>query len=191
MWLVRHGEATHNVDFAQRGYAAYTDPKHRDSLLTALGEQQAMQCTLPPEVELVVVSPLQRALQTAEYAQFASSIPVIVLDCVREFPIGHTPNIVLHVHHPIGFDYSQAMAQQEDWSDGRMETSDEVDLRVRTFCEWLSQRPEQNIAVISHSSYLNRFMRNTGVLQAPDKPLPHVLPIHWVFICGISAERTL
>jgi len=179
-WLVRHGEATHNVDFTNRGARAYMDPQHCDSLLTTVGETQARQCTLPYEVELVVVSPLRRALQTANLVKIASSIPVVVLDCVREFPIGHTPNIICGAYHPTSFDFSQMKPLYKNWEDGRLETISEVDERVLIFCEWLANRSERNIAVISHNSFLNRFMTNTCVARIDAKELSHACPIRWI-----------
>ena len=68
--IFRHAEALHNEAFKVRGRVAYTDPQFLDPELTELGKQQCLE--LKPQVmerlhsmELVVVSPLRRTLQTA------------------------------------------------------------------------------------------------------------------------------
>jgi broad specificity phosphatase PhoE len=61
---IRHGESTFNAAWA----AAPVDPLHYDARLSALGRAQvraAREVVLGYPVELVLVSPLTRALQTA------------------------------------------------------------------------------------------------------------------------------
>ena len=41
LYLMRHGEGTHNQAARERGYDAYGDPAHFDASLNALGQQQA------------------------------------------------------------------------------------------------------------------------------------------------------
>lgn len=71
VYLVRHGESTHNAHSLQRLGAGLNDSRYLDAPLTELGIQQARNLT--PEIpglqpELVVTSPLTRATQTCLYA---------------------------------------------------------------------------------------------------------------------------
>ena len=59
LWCVRHGEATHNVDFAVRGEAAYVDPRHANSDLTPRGKA-------PEPVAQVSVEPAAKKQRVAE-----------------------------------------------------------------------------------------------------------------------------
>jgi Histidine phosphatase superfamily (branch 1) len=68
--FVRHAQATHNEAALTEGRQAYSDQAHLDARLTALGKQQCAQLQphaskLYAEIELVVVSPMSRALETA------------------------------------------------------------------------------------------------------------------------------
>ncbi|GAM86426.1 hypothetical protein ANO11243_044400 [Dothideomycetidae sp. 11243] len=77
--LIRHGEAEHNV---QRGYP------HRDPLLTPSGAAAAAaHINLPSTPDVLIVSPMTRAIQTAMIAfpdMFASEGRVQVWPELRE-----------------------------------------------------------------------------------------------------------
>ncbi|KAJ8769030.1 hypothetical protein K2173_024026 [Erythroxylum novogranatense] len=69
--LVRHAQGTHNVE-GDKSYKAYYSPEYFDAPLTPLGWQQVGHlrnhvhaCGLSKRVDLVIVSPLLRTLQTA------------------------------------------------------------------------------------------------------------------------------
>lgn len=71
IFLVRHGESTHNAHSLQRHGADLNDVRYLDAPLTQQGVQQAR--SIAPEIpglhaELVVTSPLTRASQTCLYA---------------------------------------------------------------------------------------------------------------------------
>lgn len=80
VYLVRHGQSTHNAHALAAQGADLNDPRYIDAPLTALGEAQAR--ALAPElraaalpIELVVTSPLIRATQTCLLACAASGLP--------------------------------------------------------------------------------------------------------------------
>ncbi|XP_065869685.1 phosphoglycerate mutase-like protein 1 [Euphorbia lathyris] len=69
--LVRHAQGMHNVE-GDKNYKALLSPEYFDAQLTQLGWQQVdklrkhvHECGLPKRVDLVIVSPLLRTLQTA------------------------------------------------------------------------------------------------------------------------------
>ncbi len=149
---VRHGEATHNVAFAAQGEAAYVDPAHTNSALTPRGRRQAAECTWPRRPEVGVSSPLRRALDTAHRA-LPLDIPLITLDCLREFPNGvHTPN--------------RLGRNPDSWRAGTEETPEQLAERVEAFRAWARTAGYGCIAVFSHTSFLE------ALLGRPQE-LPH------------------
>jgi broad specificity phosphatase PhoE len=94
---MRHGEATHNVDGAARGEAAYYDSIHFDSELTEEGNRQVRVAglSLPPmsTFHAVYCSPLYRCRQTlcgAAQTDFADRQLVTLDDRLME-PQGAHP----------------------------------------------------------------------------------------------------
>lgn len=71
--LVRHGQGYHNVEAALKGPAAYKDPKLMDARLDETGKAQAIALGMQARranisIDIVLVSPLTRTLETATYA---------------------------------------------------------------------------------------------------------------------------
>jgi broad specificity phosphatase PhoE len=170
IYVVRHGEATHNVDFEFHGEAAYFDTCWLDSVLTEKGEGQAKQCALPKAVQLLVVSPLRRAQQTAAMIGNPSSAPLVTLPLIREFPRGHAPNFWLGEpggdHWPLGAGTSDTAS---------LETEDQLAARLVEVRAWLRARDETVIALVSHGALLQRLMGRPA-----DGPfLPHGECVEW------------
>ena len=66
--FVRHGEAEHNVEFMKEGEDGYKNPKYKDSRLTEVGVEQALQTKEHlSHISFLEVwsSPLNRCIQTA------------------------------------------------------------------------------------------------------------------------------
>lgn len=165
LWCVRHGEATHNVDARQRGSAvAYLDPRHFNSELTPRGKAQARRCALPGRPDVAVTSPLRRAMQTAHIALIPhQGVPLVVLDCLREFPNGmHTPN--------------RLFRSQDTWRPDAEETPLALRGRVDAFLQWVRdvKHLHHKIAVFGHTSFLEALL-GRGAAQ----PLPHAQVVRW------------
>ena len=97
IFCIRHGQALHNVLFWEIGQKAYL--KYRDTPLTAEGVKQSQLLgesyfTLGNNnIDLIIVSPLLRTLQTAtnifcKNLEDVPPCPMIALDCVMEYPQG-------------------------------------------------------------------------------------------------------
>ena len=56
----------------------------------------------------------------------------------------------------------------------RKETIQELDNRVDQMFEWLEERNEKNIAIVSHSSFIGHF--KDGVMGDEDNELEHCFP---------------
>ncbi|KAM0863903.1 hypothetical protein ACQ4PT_044265 [Festuca glaucescens] len=91
IYLVRHAQGIHNVE-GEKDHSAYMSPALLDAQLTPLGWSQVdclrehvTKCGLAKKVELVIVSPLLRTMQTAvgvfgggNYADGVSASPLMV-----------------------------------------------------------------------------------------------------------------
>lgn len=187
--LMRHGEALVNAAgrvFPKgdpRKSAVRQDPKFFDSPLSekgmlqsaALGAGNLEGRNAPPRVELVVCSPLTRAIQTATAVfapsgsgdkQAAGSAPrLYVLEALREFcgknfqPCDQRrspqelaaafPHADLK-HMPSGKD--------ELLGPGRVEAPESADARIQWLLAWLRERPESSIGCVAHMQILTRLL---------------------------------
>ncbi|CAM9614982.1 unnamed protein product, partial [Ectocarpus sp. 4 AP-2014] len=159
--FLRHAEGTHNEAALKEGRAAYTKIEHLDARLTDLGKEQcaalkAANHGIEKEAELVVVSPLTRAIQTAMLAiDQVEGVPWVALECVRERagvqPCDRRRCVSeLKVEYPnISFD---AITDDDDaYFDSQgdeRERYDSMAHRARELFSWLRDRPETNIVVV-------------------------------------------
>lgn len=179
--FVRHAEGLHNQD--ERDWPEWWDsggcthPMYRDARLTARGESQCavlrdqLAATQQGVVDLVVVSSLSRAIQTAELSFGAlggARPPFVSTELCRERISKYTcdwrrPRSELQVDFP-AVDFSllegeedQLWHRKEHWpseSDAEATTA-----RAGAFLRWLAGRPERRIAVVSHWVFLQHLLR--------------------------------
>lgn len=167
---IRHGESTFNAAHRATG----RDPGHVDARLTDRGLAQVAAARAGLReiaFELVVTSPLTRALQTTaglftdHPAEPEVLVEVLHRECqesscdvgraasllAEEFPgmrVDHLPETWWHAEgepHPRGFP---------------IEPRTLFDARVAAFRDWLAARPERTIAVVGHGTF---FFHLTGV----------------------------
>jgi broad specificity phosphatase PhoE len=170
---IRHGESTFNAFAAESS----GDPLHYDARLSKVGEQQvrrAREKLRQVAVELVITSPLTRALQTAAglFADHPSSPPILVERLHRErvensCDVGRSPailaqefpNFVLN-HLPEVWWYNHGDPDERGIC---VEPIEAVELRAIEFRSLLSLRPERVIAVVGHGTF---FYNLTGQMLA-------------------------
>ena len=166
---IRHGESTFNAAHRATG----RDPGHLDARLTERGQAQARAArehlaAIP--FELVVTSPLTRAIQTSailfgahpaaprvlvevlhrECQESSCDVGRAASEIAREFPhldVGHLPEVWWH---------AEDGAEARGWP---VEPRHLFDRRVLEFREWLRRRPERTIAVVGHGTF---FFHLTG-----------------------------
>jgi broad specificity phosphatase PhoE len=124
VWLIRHAESQGNT--SEFGGA---DPR-----LSKRGQDQAAQ--VKGSVDLVIISPMKRTLETYLLSQISCS-KVIVSDLVREWMGGGKG------------EYRQGETPT------KVETAQHLRKRADIAIEFLKAQPEQRIAVISHSGFLS------------------------------------
>ncbi|KAF5639328.1 histidine phosphatase superfamily clade-1 [Fusarium sp. NRRL 52700] len=159
--LVRHGQAVHNL--------CETNNILPDTDLTPLGQEQARGLiSKHPElanVDLIVSSPLRRTLQTTLLglsSQLQRGLKIVALPEVQE---------VSDMNCDTGSDLSviKEEFQQEPVDFGLVEPGWQIKEgkwapvvgsileRARVARQWLSERPEQEIVVVTHGCFLHFF----------------------------------
>ena len=176
---IRHGESTFNA--AHR--LGRGDPGLPDARLTPRGEIQARSARdrlQPIPFDLVVVSPLTRAIETAailfgdhpsrprvlvevlhrECQESSCDVGRAASEIAAEFPhldVGHLPEVWWHAEP--GSEVGGCPVAPR-----RL-----FDARVAAFRDWLRARPEQAIAVVGHGTFFyhltGTFLENCGVLE--------------------------
>lgn len=162
--FIRHAQSLHNAQARPGG----PDPMLRDAALTALGHRQATalgaELGAAPGVELVVISPLTRTIQTALHAFAACPAPRVVLHLHREqldhyCDVGRPPAELARDFPMLAFDHLPDQWWHVDPASDApyvLEPEDVLMARVAAFAGWLKARPESTIAVVSHGTFLNR-----------------------------------
>lgn len=184
--FVRHAEGLHNQANREAGDdspVTYSTPeswRYQDAKLTCQGVEQAVSVrkTLLRDVhpQLVVVSPFTRTLQTAHILFGGGGAPFLVHDLARERSgrftcdkrrsrdeiVDEIRPIFEYTNDRIDFDrFGYLTADDEYWTEER-EPSEAVTSRAVAFMQWLATRPETEIAVVTHSSWLKHLFRAFG-----------------------------
>ena len=154
---IRHGEAWHNALHPVMGEKAFTD--HQDTSLTTTGMVQAVQNRGLP-VELVLVSPLMRALQTAEL--MFPMTPKVALECLKEYPQAGELCNKRSARTSLQFLFPHIsftnLKTEEDETFGTVDPDMLVELQCDEIRRRLRLRPEHRIALVTHSSWLKIYM---------------------------------
>ncbi|OWZ21977.1 Phosphoglycerate mutase [Phytophthora megakarya] len=178
VYFLRHAEGTHNEAHDKYGSPRWEDEFARtdaflDAPLTPFGVKDAQSKGQPsvqaelerhmPPIERVVVSPISRAIQTAQHF-FAKhqvpSEPFTCLELCRETLDCHTCN----KRRPLSelkrrfadVDFSRLTDEEDQmWSSTHRETTDEIQQRAREFLlELFREIPECHVVVAAHLSII-------------------------------------
>lgn len=162
--LVRHGESQHNI-FKEHD-------RYPDALLTPVGESQAVQIStffpVTPLIDLIVTSPLRRALHTTRLA-FSRQInqqglvPVALpeLQESNSKPCNIGSSVMILEQQWPGVDFTLVRAvetgkdEEGDWRSKLGKWSQEGDAlkdRARWVRKWLYQRKEAHVVCILHAN---------------------------------------
>ena len=167
---IRHGQSTFNAHWEQGGGV---DPLHFDAVLSDLGQQQvkaAAAAVRDVPYELVVTSPLTRAIQTT-LGLFADhpAAPKIQVECLHRerldssCDVGRSPALLRSEFPALTFDHLEEVWWHRDGEPDERGIVVEPDAvltdRVQFFRNWLLERPERVIAVVGHGTF---FYRLTG-----------------------------
>ena len=162
---IRHGESTFNAAWR----ASSVDPLHFDARLSAVGVEQVQQARRALEsvpVELVIVSPLTRALQTAAglFDGHRHAPRIVVHALMRErvensCDVGRSPRELAAEFPALDLAHLDDIWWHADGSpDERgicVEPMDAVAMRALQFRSYLRNRPERCIAVVGHGTFFH------------------------------------
>ncbi|KAJ9175777.1 hypothetical protein P3X46_014294 [Hevea brasiliensis] len=169
--LVRHAQANHNVA-GKKDLGALLSPEFFDAQLSPLGlEQVSNLCNyvntsgLFKKIDLVITSPLLRAMQTAvgvfggERSSGLKSPPIVAVELCRErtgvHPCDKRRTITEYSSLFPQIDFSLMESDDDNlWKADVRETDEEVAARGLKFMNWLKTRQETEIAVVTHHRFL-------------------------------------
>jgi broad specificity phosphatase PhoE len=174
--FLRHGVAKHNLlDPITGAPPNLRDPKLWDPPLISQGMKQALAVrerlannAAFQNVNLVITSPLTRCLQTAHLVFFPPGtepyyekdpMRILCMEQVREafgmhYPDKRRDKTLLQKHWPF-VQFDPAMTDRdEQWSDSTRESFDDVIKRVSQCFQWVVQREESNICIVSHGVWI-------------------------------------
>ena len=127
----------------------------------------------PLQVDIVLVSPLTRTLETATLMFPDRSVPFVAIEMCREAFGGHPCDQrrpISVVKKEFGHvDYGHVGTDDDSWHNpDRRETVREVSVRADKFLAILRSRPERNIVVVSHGVFLETLMNRCALLCVDD-----------------------
>lgn len=197
VFLIRHGQSLGQTVSPER---RKQDPTLTDCALSSLGIQQAHDIprflATAPKIELVLTSPLTRAIQTTIIA--FSDKPVVVHYDLRELgsPIPeNTPRKIKHVLNDLRINPQNLQLDVDTFlpnywpqhhnASPRVVRRD----RIRAVFRWLATaRMEQSIAVVCHYHVIRAALWNPYTsLGPPDLSPENAVPIQ----CELSADGRL
>lgn len=129
------------------------------------------------KAELLVVSPLRRTMQTATYSfpQLQGKIPWVAVECLREttglHPCDRRRSITEHKEAFKYIDFSEISDDTDPlyYKYTLREPKADVTLRTQQFMQWLKERPEKEIIVVSHHGYMMNLFHNSIKTAEPEK----------------------
>ncbi|CAK4661898.1 hypothetical protein LEN26_009224 [Aphanomyces euteiches] len=195
IYLIRHGESTYN-EWRVRSILNFSwifikDPMLIDARLSRKGKQQVLALKqnvlkqkLNESVEVIITSPLSRAIETALGGFEGCDILIQVNPNCREMldtacDIGRQPQELAQDYGSRGIDTSKLREywwlnnpteatkitpQAADDVSPLRETRADLDERIRRFIAELEAMPQTTIAVVCHSNFITRL---TKTLQHP------------------------
>ena len=191
LFLIRHGLSLHNQKFKEMNYDvnAFRIPEVIDSPLIEEGQIQSIELGKKwkekESIELILVSPLMRTLETVQNIFGDTNKKIICLEFLREYPIGRdTCNMrsdisVLKNKFP-NIDFSNIKENKDIyWEKDEMDMETMVDLnnRIEYLKRYLMIQRETNIAIVSHGSLIGKFKDNhISLIENGDEELQYCYP---------------
>lgn len=171
---IRHGQGIHNAAYFALGKRVWDEqecvkPAYRDAALNEIGRAQCLEELRPKllglDFDCIVVSPLTRALETAELGldQWWGKVPTIAVELIRERFGVHTcnqrsPVSSLRERFPtVDFGARMSGTELDTWhSPTHRESDEEVQVRSREFLRWLQTLPHKRIAIVGHADFMEQ-----------------------------------
>ena len=188
LFLIRHGHAYHNELFPIIGSKAFRVQEVIDAPLTDIGHDQSNELHETIDqygIQLVLVSPLLRALQTAHGIFRRKNIPTRCIEHIREYPIGEeTCNQRLSLDERFvefpDIDFSEIQSIDDIYWTPQRETLDALNHRIQDVKEYIRELPQERIAIVSHSSFLGQFKdKHIAYIENGETEMLHCWPLEY------------
>lgn len=147
LFFIRHGESEANAKdiLASRNDFHLTDSGRRQA------RDIADKFCEENKLDLVVTSPLARAMETADPFVVKSSSPLIIRDEIIEQHLGRFSGMT-YAELEAEPEYCHDRTARWDWiPEGGGESYRMIAARVNTYFEWLKTRPERMILTVTHA----------------------------------------
>lgn len=176
LYCVRHGESIHYKQFFKYGSSSYYDKLYKDSKLTDRGHEQSNNLSTWDKInkiDLVITSPQYRALQTTSniFQDHLGSKKIIALESVREYPLSFQKcnqrskkSLLKKDFIHINFDNIKT-DEDNIWSKDKSESLISLENRVGDFLNFIKNRPEKTICLISHDLFINKLVYNNIIFD--------------------------
>ena len=165
IYLIRHAQSEANAALDLDNPTFYYDAR-----ITPLGKKQALNTQKKLkniDFDLLLCSPLTRTLETFSLI-FPSPISnTIILPFVREHldhscDVGRQPSILKKEFNNLNFDEIENFWWNNnipiDEKKINYESIDDLDKRIQKFKNWINERPEKKIALVSHGTFISRII---------------------------------
>ena len=183
---IRHGESVHNILYKKYGKKVFFDKRYFDTDLTHKGFNEANDLgniwNNKYNVELVLVSPLTRTLKTATNIFRDTNVPIIALECLREYPNTlHTCNArknksyLQNIFPRINFDYLETEVDPS-WNEFDSESINSLLRRINVLFDFIEKSNYKNIALVGHNSFIS--MMKDGKLNRNEDGLEELKHCH-------------
>jgi len=162
LYLLRHGQSEYQATYD----TTRVDPGIEDPRLTELGRAQvrtAAEAVRPLEVDLIVASPFTRTLDTALGVAEDGAVPVVVDAMVRErlsdsSDVGRHASVLAREYPMLDV----AHLEEAWWTGGGVldaagvlvEPHAHMATRVDASLEWLRNREERSVLLVSHLGFI-------------------------------------
>ncbi|CAL9214356.1 unnamed protein product [Arabidopsis halleri] len=182
--LVRHAQGIHNIALEEEGEKPESE-KLFDAHLSPKGLQQVserrnqiLESGLLNTIELVISSPLRRAMETSigifrgqedvnisdDFPKANNFPPIVALEICRErmglYPCDRRASITTRRTCFPEIDFTMIESDEDAlWQDKEREKLEDVATRGLHFVKWLWERPENEIAIVSHGIFLQQTLR--------------------------------
>ena len=158
IYLIRHSQSTFNALFDLSG----VDPLHFDARLSPLGITQVAatrHAASQIDADLIVVSPLTRAIETA--VGLFGDAPMMISSLHRErlensCDVGRAPVLLANEFPTLKFNHLDDPWHFDGEKDSRgvpVEPEHLFKERISDFSKWISARPERSIVVVGHGAF--------------------------------------
>lgn len=161
-YIFRHGQSTFNTLGKVQGHT-------NSSILTDLGKKQALtvgQRLIDKNIDVIITSPLKRALETAEICNQLLKKPIVIDDAFIEVNVGEIEGLHhTEVSNKFGEKYDRWRSNSPKYLnlsfDGG-ESKQEVRDRIFSGLKKYLQTDYQNIAISSHGIMLSQILLALG-----------------------------